>query len=135
VYTVATGDHAPHCFAGFGINAERLVADALRNLEAPDWLSDVSGFVNVSRHCLAKNDSGDICCARNMQLKQRCRGLLLGEAMSAHDSGDGIGDLRVADYLAEFDEVHVMAYPTPVLDIRLLFVWSRLGWLLLIRLR
>ena len=128
MYTVATRDHPLHCFAGFGINVERLVADALLNLEAPYRLGGISGFVNVSRHCSTKNDSGDICRARNMQFEQGFRSLILGEAMSADDCRDGIGDLCVADYLAQFDEVHLLGYSTPVLDIRLLFVWSRFGW-------
>jgi hypothetical protein len=34
-YAVAAGDQPPHCFVGFGINVERLVVDALLNLEAP----------------------------------------------------------------------------------------------------
>ena len=63
-----------------------------------------------------------------MQFEQGFRSLILGEAMSADDCRDGIGDLCVADYLAEFDEVHLMGYSTPVLDMRLLFVWSRFGW-------
>jgi len=52
-----------------------------------------------------------------MQFEQGFLGLLLGEAMPAHDWRDGIGDFCVTDYLAEFDEVHLTGYFTPVLDI------------------
>ena len=42
-----------------------------------------------------------------MQFEQGFRSLVLGEAMFADDCRDGIGDLCVADYLAQFDEVHL----------------------------
>ena len=50
VDAVATGDHPPHCFAGFGINVERLVVNALVNLEPADFLPWVGRFVNVGGH-------------------------------------------------------------------------------------
>ena len=57
-------------------------------------------------------DSGNVCGARNTQFEQEFFGLLLGETMSAYDWRDRIGDFCVADYLAEFDTVHVMRYST-----------------------
>jgi hypothetical protein len=47
--------------------------------------------------------------------------------MSVHDRRDGIGDFCVADYLAEFDEVHLVRHYTPVLDVRWSFVCSHFG--------
>ena len=87
----------------------------------------MSLFFGNIRSCLTKDDSGDVCSARNTQVEQGLLGLFLGEAMSVHDRRDGIGDFCVADYLAEFDEVHLVRYYTPVLDVRWSFVCSHFG--------
>ena len=57
-----------------------------------------------------------------MQFEQNFLGFSLGETMSAHDWSDGISDFCVADYLAELNEVHLVRYSTPVLDLASLFV-------------
>lgn len=57
VDAVATRDHTSHGFAGFGINGERLVIHALRNLEPADWLAWVGRFVDVSGHARIYNGS------------------------------------------------------------------------------
>jgi len=44
--------------------------------------------------------------------------------MSAHDWRDGIGDLCVADYLAEFNEVHLSRHYTPNPGCSVLFLYS-----------
>ena len=48
-----------------------------------------------------------------MQFKQGCFRLSLGKTMSAHDWRDRIGDLCVADYLAELNKVHLVRHYTP----------------------
>jgi hypothetical protein len=58
-------------------------------------------------------DLGDVCGARNAQFDQEFFGLFLGETVSACNWRDRIGDFCVADYLEEFDTVHVMRYSTP----------------------
>ena len=70
-----------------------------------------------------KNDSGDICSAGNTQFEQAFLGLFLGQAISAHDCRDGIGDFCVADYLAECDEVDLILYTSS--RFTGLFIWSR----------
>jgi len=55
-------------------------------------------------------DSGDLCCARNTQFEQEFLNLFRAETVSAHNWRDGIGDLCVADYFAEFNMMHVMNY-------------------------
>jgi hypothetical protein len=57
-------------------------------------------------------DLGDVCGARNTQFEQEFFGLFLGETVSAYNWRDRIGDFCVADYLEEFDTVHVRRYPT-----------------------
>lgn len=57
-------------------------------------------------------DVGDVCGAKNTQFNQRFFGLFRGEAMSAYNWRDRVGDFCVADYLAEHDTVHVMRYST-----------------------
>jgi hypothetical protein len=58
-------------------------------------------------------DSGNVCGARNTQFQQEFLGLFRAETVSAYDWRDRIGDFCVADYLEEFDTVHVMRYSTP----------------------
>jgi hypothetical protein len=55
-------------------------------------------------------DSGDVCGARNTQFDQEFFDLFRGETVSAYNWRDRIGDLCVADYLAQLDTVHVMRY-------------------------
>ena len=52
-----------------------------------------------------------------MQFEQGFLGLSLGQTMSAHDWRDGIGHFCVAHYLAELNQVHLVKYSTPVLDL------------------
>lgn len=54
----------------------------------------------------------------NMQFEQGLFGLSLGQTMSAHDRRDGMCDLCVANYLAEFNPVHLGKCSTAVLDLR-----------------
>ena len=56
---------------------------------------------------------GDVCSARNTQFEQEFFGVFRAETVSAYDWRDRIGDFCVADYLQEFDTVHVMRYSTP----------------------
>jgi hypothetical protein len=58
-------------------------------------------------------DLGDVCGARNTQFEQEFLDLFRAETVSAYDWRDRIGDFCVADYLEEFDAVHVMGYSTP----------------------
>lgn len=53
-------------------------------------------------------DLGDARRARNTQFDQEFFGLFLGETVSSYNWGNRIGDLCVADYLAELDMMHVM---------------------------
>jgi hypothetical protein len=57
-------------------------------------------------------------------LEQEFLDLSLGETMSAHDWRDRIGDFCVANYLVEFNEMHLLRYSTRVRDLSRLFVWS-----------
>ena len=47
---VASRDNTAHRFAGLGINPERVVVDALRDLDISYRLGHVSRLVNVGRH-------------------------------------------------------------------------------------
>jgi hypothetical protein len=47
-----------------------------------------------------------------MQFEQGFLGLFLGQTMSAQDRKDGMCDLCVANYLAEFNPVHLSQYST-----------------------
>jgi hypothetical protein len=69
-------------------------------------------------------NSGNICSARNTKVAQGLLSASLGETMCAHDWRDGIGDLRVADYLAEFNEVHLLRRYTPNPGCSVLFLYS-----------
>jgi hypothetical protein len=70
------------------------------------------GQLRLLEHDQMIRDSGDVCGARNTQFEQEFLGLFRAETMSAYDWRDRIGDFCVADYLAEFDTVHVMKYST-----------------------
>jgi len=57
-------------------------------------------------------DFGDVCGARNTQFDQKIFGLFRAETVSAYDWRDRIGDLCVAEYLAQLDTVHLVRYST-----------------------
>jgi hypothetical protein len=77
-------------------------------------LCELTGFTGIgSPKAQTIRDSGDVCGARNTQFDQEFFGLFRAETVPAYDWRDRIGDFCVADYLEEFDTVHVMRYSTP----------------------
>src|SRR4029453_5965733 len=57
-------------------------------------------------------DLGDVCGARNTQFDQEFFGLFRAETVSAYDWRDRIGDLCVAEYMAQPESVHLGRYST-----------------------